>query len=93
MKDIRHLGFDVDSNWIEVAVAEPGGEVRALGRIPYREESIRRLVKKLGPGARLKVCYEAGPHGYGLYWLLAARPAKWRARHAGSHVASAPPAA
>jgi transposase len=70
MKDIRHVGFDVDSKGIEVAVAEPGGEVRALGRIPYREESIRRLVKKLGPAKRLKVCYEAGPHGYGLYWLL-----------------------
>ena len=38
--------------------------------IPYRAESIRRLVKKLGPASRLRVCYEAGPHGYGLYWQL-----------------------
>jgi transposase len=70
MKDIRYVGWDVDSEKIEVAVAEPGGEVRALGAIPYREESVRRLIRKLGPAKRLRVCYEAGPHGYGLYWLL-----------------------
>jgi transposase len=70
MKDIRFVGFDVDSQMIAVAVAEPEGEVRALGAIPYREESVRQLVKKLGPAKRLRVCYEAGPHGYGLYWQL-----------------------
>jgi transposase len=70
MQDIRHVGFDVDSDKIVVAVAEPGGEVRGLGMIPYREEAVRRLVKKLGPANRLRVCYEAGPHGYSLYWQL-----------------------
>jgi len=70
MKDIRHVGFDVDSEKLAVAVAEASGEVRSLGTIPYREESVRRLVKKLGPASRLRVCYEAGPHGYGLYWQL-----------------------
>jgi transposase len=69
-KDIRHLGFDVDSQRIAVAVAEADGEVRSLGMIPYRAESVRRLVKELGPANRLRVCYEAGPHGYGLYWQL-----------------------
>jgi transposase len=68
MKIIRYVGLDVDSEKLAVAVAEPGGEVRSLGAIPYREESIRRLVKKLGPAKDLRVCYEAGPHGYGLYW-------------------------
>jgi transposase len=70
MKDIRHVGFDVDSEKIAVAVAEPDGEVRSMGAIPYRDEAVRRLVKKLGPVGRLRVCYEAGPHGYGLYWQL-----------------------
>src|SRR3989304_4364002 len=65
-KDIRYVGLDVDSEKIVVAVAEPAGEVRSLGAIPYREESVRQLVKKLGPARRLRVCYEAGPHGYGL---------------------------
>jgi len=69
-KDTRHVGFDVDSEKIVVAVAEAEGEVRSLGAIPNREDSVRRLVKKLGPANRLRVCYEAGPHGYGLYWLL-----------------------
>ena len=36
-KGIRHVGLDVDSEKIVVAVAEPGGEVRSLGSIPYRE--------------------------------------------------------
>jgi transposase len=69
-KHIRHVGFDVDSEKIVVAVAEPGGEVRSVGAIPHGRESVRRLVKKLGPAKRLRVCYEAGPHGYGLYWQL-----------------------
>ena len=34
-------------------------------------ESIRKLVKKLGPVEELKACYEAGPTGYVLYWQLA----------------------
>jgi transposase len=70
MKSIRYLGLDVDSEKIAVAVADPGGDVRSLGSIPNREESVRRLVKKLGPANRLRACYEAGPHGYGLYWQL-----------------------
>jgi transposase len=70
MKDIRHLGLDVDTDKIAVAVGEPSGEVRSLGSIPYAEEAVRRLVKRLGPASRLRACYEAGPHGYGLYWQL-----------------------
>lgn len=69
-KDIRYAGLDVDSERIAVAVAEPEGEVRSLGSIPNRDESVRRLIRKLGPASQLRVCYEAGPHGYGLYWLL-----------------------
>jgi transposase len=69
-KDIRHLGLDVDSERIAVAVADGRGEVRSLGMIPNREDSVRRLVKKLGPAKRLRICYEAGPHGYSLYWQL-----------------------
>jgi transposase len=53
-----------------VAVAEQGGEVRSLGVIPNRLESIRKLVHKLGPVKNLQVCYEAGPTGYVLYWQL-----------------------
>jgi transposase len=43
-----------------------------LGVIPNRSESIRKLVTKLGPPKRLRVCYEAGPTGYVVYWQLSA---------------------
>ncbi len=55
---------------IAVAVAEIGGEVRSLGTIPNRAESVGRLIRKLGKSESLRVCYEAGPSGYVLYWQL-----------------------
>ena len=68
---VRFLGLDVHAETIAVAIAEPDGEVRSLGTIANRAESIRKLVKKLGPVAQLRACYEAGPTGYVLYWQLA----------------------
>lgn len=67
---VRFLGLDVHAETIAVAVAEPDGEVRSLGTIANREESIRKLVKKLGGPEHLRACYEAGPTGYVLYWQL-----------------------
>lgn len=72
MSKIRFVGLDVHADTIAVAVAEPGGEVRSLGVIPNREESVRRLVRKLGDIRQLRACYEAGPTGYVLYWQLTA---------------------
>jgi transposase len=46
MKKVRFLGLDVHAETIAVAMAEPEGEVRSLGIIPNREESIRKLLKK-----------------------------------------------
>jgi transposase len=68
---VRFLGLDVHAETIAVAVAEPDGEVRSLGTIANRAESIRKLLKKLGPVEQLRACYEAGPTGYVLYWQLA----------------------
>jgi transposase len=45
--------------------------VRSLGTIPNRLESVRKLIKKLGPAEKLRVCYVAGPTGYVVYWQLA----------------------
>ena len=72
MSNVRFIGLDVHAETIAVAVAEPDGEVRSLGVIPNRPESIRKLVKKLGPAEQLRVCYEAGPTGYVVYWQLTA---------------------
>ncbi len=72
MKKVRCIGLDVHADTIAVAVAEPDGEVRSLGMIPNRPESIRKLLTQLGQADRLRVCYKAGPTGYVIYWQLTA---------------------
>lgn len=67
---VRFLGMDVHAETISVAVAEADGEVRSLGTIANRAESIRKLIRKLGSVEQLRACYEAGPTGYVLYWQL-----------------------
>ena len=67
---VRFLGLDVHAETIAVAIAEADGEVRSLGTIANRAESIRKLVRKLGSAEQLRACYEAGPTGYVLYWQL-----------------------
>ncbi len=71
-KATRFVGLDAHADTIVVAVADAGrgGEVRSLGMIPNKPESIRKLVQKLGGPEALQVCYEAGPTGYALYWQL-----------------------
>jgi transposase len=70
MSKLRFVGLDVHADTIAVAVAEMGGEVRSLGSIPNRLESVRKLIGKLAPIGTLRCCYEAGPTGYVLYWQL-----------------------
>lgn len=70
MSKLRFLGLDVHADTIAAAIAEPNGEVRQLGIIPNRLESVRKLVNKLQPAGTLRACYEAGPTGYVLYWQL-----------------------
>jgi transposase len=68
---LRFLGMDVHVATIAVAIAEPDGEIRSLGTISNRMESVRKLIQKLGPVEKLRVCYEDGPTGYVPYWQLA----------------------
>ena len=42
MSKIRFIGLDVHADTIAIAVAEPNGEVRSVGIIPNRLESIRK---------------------------------------------------
>ena len=70
-ENLRFLGLDVHAETIAVAVAEPDGEVRSLGTIANREDSIRKFIKKLGSPEQLRACYEAGVTGFVLYWQLA----------------------
>jgi transposase len=73
---ITYVGLDVHKAGIVVAVAEGGlrGEVREYGRIANTPGALDRLTCKLGgEGVRLRVCYEAGPCGYGIQRHLSAR--------------------
>jgi len=70
------VGLDVHKEGIVVAVAEGGlrGEAREHGRIANTPAALDRLMCKLGgEGVRLRVCYEAGPCGYGIQRHLSAR--------------------
>ena len=69
------VGLDTHKAKIAVAVAEPGrsGEVRFHGEIANRPEAVRQLIERLGAKhGRLRVCYEAGPCGYGLHRQITA---------------------
>ena len=46
IEKLRFLGLDVHAETISVAVAEPNGEVRSLGTIANREDSIRKFIRK-----------------------------------------------
>jgi len=72
-KAIRFVGLDVHAQTITVAVAEQNGEVHSLDAIANRPDALLKLLKKLGPAGQLRVCYEAGPTGYVLYWELTRR--------------------
>lgn len=69
MKYSHYVGLDVHANSISVAVALGGsGEVRSLGVVANDIGALRKLLKKAGDIGRMKICYEAGPCGYALYW-------------------------
>ena len=58
---LRFLGMDVHAETIAVAIAEPDEEVRSLGTIANREDSIRKFIRKLGTPEQVRACYETGP--------------------------------
>ncbi len=60
MSKLRFVGLDVHADTIAVAVAEESGEVRSLGIIPNRPESVRKMISKLGPVGKLRACCYQG---------------------------------
>lgn len=66
-----YVGLDVHKDSITVAYALGSGEVELLGKIGTTQTDIDRLCKRLQTKARrIRVVYEAGPCGYGLYRQL-----------------------
>ena len=73
--DTLYVGLDTDKKHVDIAVAEGrlDGEVRYWGRVANTAVELARAMRKLGAGGRrLRVCYEAGPCGYGIYRRLSA---------------------
>lgn len=66
-----YVGLDVHKESITVAYALGTGEVEVLGKIGTTKTDIDRLCKRLQSKARhIRIVYEAGPCGYGLYRQL-----------------------
>ncbi|MDR3383244.1 IS110 family transposase [Cupriavidus basilensis] len=66
-----YVGLDVHKESITIAYAVDLGEVELLGKIGTSPTEIDRLCKRLQSKARhVRVVYEAGPCGYGLYRRL-----------------------
>jgi Transposase and inactivated derivatives len=69
-----YVGLDVHKDSITVAYALGTGEVELLGKIGTSKADIDRLCKRLQSKARrIRIVYEAGPCGYGLYRQLAGK--------------------
>src|ERR1700751_5749780 len=69
-----YVGLDVHKDSITVAYAIGTGEVELLGKIGTTQTDIDRLCKRLQSKARrIRIVYEAGPCGYGLYRQLVER--------------------
>ena len=61
-----------------MGILNPGREVPDVEKIFHDEESVRRLIGRLGEPRLLRTCYEAGPTGYDLARLLASMSARVR---------------
>ena len=65
-----HLGLDVSKDKIAVGILRWDEQVPDTELIFNDEASIRRLIDRFPDRACLRVCYEAGPTGFGLHRLL-----------------------
>ena len=65
-RGVIHLGLDVHKDTITVGVLPAGSDGVAVDRIGSDPESVRRLIGRFPDRSLLRVCYEAGPTGYGL---------------------------
>jgi transposase len=70
MTHFTFIGLDVHKNSVSVAIAKQDGrgEARYYGKIGGELADLDRLIRRLGCRKdRLRIVYEAGPCGYGIY--------------------------
>jgi transposase len=69
---VIYVGMDVHKDSIVIAIAREGREAAETWKtIPNDGVQLRKVLKMLSKnGESLKVCYEAGPTGFGLYRYL-----------------------
>src|SRR5258708_30896078 len=73
MQKVRFVGLDVHKESIAIAVADGDGNApENVATIPNDTALVLKRLKKLGAGATLRCCYEAGPTGFVLQRALAA---------------------
>lgn len=70
METVRCVGLDVHEQSITVAIAEPAGEVMVLRRIPHDVVELLKTLKGLAHHSKVRVAYEAGATGTGLWRRL-----------------------
>jgi transposase len=69
-----YVGLDVHKESITVAYAIGMGDVELFGKIGTAKSDIERLCKRLrSKGRHVRIVYEAGPCGYGLFRQLVER--------------------
>ena len=70
--NVRYVGLDVHAESIVIAVADAGEAPAQIWKaIPYDLPRLLKEFKQLARLSNLKVCYEAGPTGFGLQRFLA----------------------
>lgn len=72
MTKVRYIGLDVHKDTIVIAIADEGRSAALVWKtIPYDEVRLLKALQLLRKsGSMLKVCYEAGPTGYGIHRRL-----------------------
>ena len=63
---ITYVGLDVHQDSISVALLRPDPPSLDEDQIANTPEAVRKLVRRWKDPAAVRVCYEAGPTGYGL---------------------------
>lgn len=72
MSNVRYIGLDVHKDTIVVAVADAGqAPAESVCTLEHDLPKLLKVLRRLMQGnAKLQICYEAGPTGYGLYRSL-----------------------